>query len=133
MSRGQTLLEFAIAWPLALALIFGCVQLGVWSAEAQAAREAALAGVRVGTGATAGPDEAAGVAVAALRPWLVGAAVGRWCPGGAAPPPVWICARSRGASIEVAIGGQVPALVPLVPGGGLPLRADAVMAKEAFR
>jgi hypothetical protein len=38
------------------------------------------------------------------------------------------------AAVEVRVGGSVPALVPLVPGGrGLPVAADAKLARERFR
>jgi hypothetical protein len=45
---------------------------------------------------------------------------------------VWVCATDFGQSIEVDVGGYVPALVPLVPGTGLPLRAHVVLAREKF-
>ena len=41
--RGTAILEFALAWPVALLLALGCVELAVWGAESYAARSAALA------------------------------------------------------------------------------------------
>ncbi|MGH7777018.1 MAG: TadE/TadG family type IV pilus assembly protein [Candidatus Dormibacterales bacterium] len=133
MSRGQALVEFAVAWPVALLLVLGCVQLGVFAAESQAAREAALGGARAGTAVGSAAGSAGPVAVAALQPWLPGTRVGLWCPGSPGRPQVWVCVREATTSVEVSVGGRVPALVPLVPGGGLPLSADARLDRERFR
>ena len=55
---------------------------------------------------------------------VAGALVFAW------PGSVLSVAREKG--IEVDVGGSVPPLVPLVPGGGLPLRAHLVLVKERF-
>ncbi|TAN32095.1 hypothetical protein EPN29_10245 [bacterium] len=131
--RGAAVMEFALAWPVTLLLVLGCVELAVWEAEAFAARSAALAGARAATVAGAGPGAAAAAALYALAPSLVGAAAVIWCPGQpAAPAGVWVCATDLGSAVQVEVGGSVPALVPLVPGGGLPLHAYAVLQKETF-
>ena len=93
MSRGNALLEFAIAWPIVLLLVAGSIQLSIWGAESYSVRQAALAGARAASVAGAGPDVGVTVAQGALGRSLVGAHSGPWCPGAAAPPPdVWICA-----------------------------------------
>jgi hypothetical protein len=131
--RGTALVEFALAWPVALFLVLACVELSVWGTEAVAARSAALAGARAGSVAGALPDAAAAMAIRVLDSSLVGASASSWCPGhGGEQPPIWVCARDLGASVEITIGGRAPALVPLVPGGGLPLHADVVTQKERF-
>jgi hypothetical protein len=119
---------------VALLLVLGSVQLGVWGSEAYAVRQAAVAGARAATGTGGSAAVAAGVALATLRPALVGAAAGSWCPGAAAPPPpVWVCVTFSPTSVEVRISGSVPGLVPLPPSGGLPVAADVVMAREVFQ
>ena len=133
MSRGQALVEFAVAWPVTLLLVLVCVQLGVFAAEAQAAREAALVGARSGTALGSGPAASAALAVDALRPWVIGAEVGAWCPGKPDQPQVWVCGQGTGDWVDVSIGGRVPALVPLLPGGGIPLAADVRLDTERFR
>jgi hypothetical protein len=131
--RGTALVEFALAWPVALSLVLGCVEIAVWGAEAFAARSAALAGARAASVAGAPPSVGSVVALHALEPSLVGASAAPWCPGQAgARPEIWVCARDLGPTVEVSIGGTVPALVPLVAGGGLPLRAHVVLQKEMF-
>ncbi len=131
--RGTALMEFALAWPIVLLLVLGTVELAVWESEATAARGAALAGARAGTVAGAGPAVASGVAIHALSASLVGVRASAWCPSDPRPAPVlWVCAIDRGAAVQVDVGGSVPALVPLVPGAGLPLRAHAVLSKETF-
>ena len=139
MSRqhGQALAEFALGWPVLLLAVLGAVQLGIWSAEAFAARAAAVSGARAGTVVGGGAPAAQAIAIAALRPSLAGAPISGWCPppegGGGPPAGVWVCARDRSGAIEVQVGGTVPALVPLVPGSrGLPLRADVTMPKATF-
>lgn len=135
MSRGSALLEFAIAWPVSLLLVAGCIQLAVWGSESFAAREAALAGAHAGTVAGSGADAAATVTIAALGRSLVGVRARRWCPGSTdLAPEVWVCARLRNGSVQVVVAGTVPALLPLVPGGhGLPIRASVVLSQETFR
>jgi hypothetical protein len=133
--RGAALAEFAITWPLTLLMVLAAVEFSVWSAEAAAARSAALAGARAGTAVGGTPELAQSVTLAALRPSLAGTAPAPWCPGAAAPAPaVWVCAAGGpAAGIDVRVGGTVPALVPLLPGrGGLPLHADVSLPREAF-
>lgn len=131
--RGTALMEFALAWPVALLLVLGAVQTAVWGSEVFAAQSAALAGARAGAVAGASPAVAVGVTVRTLSPSLVGVTASAWCPGESQPlPPVWACARDLGAAIQVDVGGVVPALVPLVHAGGLPLSAHVVVQKEAF-
>lgn len=126
-------MEFALAWPVALLLVLGCVEISVWGSEAYAARAAALAGARAATVSGASPASGEAVALRALAPSLVGTTAGVWCPAqGGAPAQVWVCVRDLGSTVEVTVGGTVPALVGLVPGGGLPLHADVVLEKETF-
>jgi len=135
VSRGQALAEFALGWPVLLLAVLCAIEVGIWSAEAFAARAAALSGARAGAVAGGGAGTALTVTLAALRPSLAGAKATAWCPETGTPPPagVWVCARDRGAAIEVVVGGSVPALVPLLPGStGLPLHADATMPKATF-
>ena len=131
-SRGAALIEFALAWPVALLLVLGAVELALWASESFAVRAAALAGARAATVAGAGPDVAAEVALRALRPAVFGTAVTAGCD--VAPPPagITVCARDIGPQIEVDVDGSVPALVPLAPGGGLPVSAHVVMRKELY-
>jgi Flp pilus assembly protein TadG len=131
--RGAAILEFALAWPVALLLALGCVELAVWSAESFAARSSALAGARAASVAGSNPRIAALVTIRALSPSLVGVQAGAWCPGqGGAPPPVWVCATDLGPTVQVEVGGSVPALVPVGVGRGLPLHAQVEIQKEAF-
>jgi hypothetical protein len=131
--RGTALMEFALAWPVALVLVLGAVEAAVWGSETIAAQSAALAGARAGAVAGATPAIAVGVALRVLAPSLVGVTASSWCPQEARPrPSVWVCARDLGSAIEVAVGGVVPALVPIVYEGGLPLRARVVLEKEVF-
>lgn len=131
--RGAAILEFALAWPVALLLALGCVELAVWSVESFAARSAALAGARAAAVAGSTPQIAALVTIRALSPSLVGVQAGAWCPeqGGDAPP-VWVCAMDLGPAIQIDVGGSVPSLVPVGLGNGLPLHAHIEMQKEAF-
>jgi Flp pilus assembly protein TadG len=131
--RGAAILEFALAWPVALLLVLGCVELAVWGAESFAAWAAALAGARAASVAGANPRIAEIVTMRVLSPSLVGVQAGAWCPGqvGAAPV-VWVCAKDQGATVQVDVGGSVPALVPIGFGRGLPLRAHVEIQKETF-
>ena len=109
------------------------VETAVWAAEAYAAHAATVAGARAGAIAGGTAQVASAVTLRTLSASLVGVVPRPWCPGASPlPPPVWVCATDLGQSIEVDIGGSVPALVPLVPGSGLPLRAHVVLAKEKF-
>ena len=132
---GSALLEFAIAWPVALLLVLGSVQLAVWSSEAFAARQAAIAGARAASGLSGSASLAASVALTALRPALVGVTAAPWCPGGPPPrPKVWVCVTLAPTSVEVKVSGRVPPLVPLLPlAAGLPIFADVVLAREVFQ
>jgi hypothetical protein len=131
--RGAAILEFALAWPVALLLVLGCVELAVWGAESFAARSAALAGARAAAVVGSNPRIVALVTIRALSPSLVGVKADVWCPGevGAAPP-VWVCATDQGPAMQVEVGGSVPALVPIGPGQGLPLHARVEIQKERF-
>ncbi|HVS48901.1 MAG TPA: TadE family protein [Candidatus Dormibacteraeota bacterium] len=131
--KGAALVEFALAWPVALLLTLGCVELAVWGAESFAARSAALAGARAATVAGSDPRVAATVTVRVLTSSLVGAQARVWCPAQRGDSPtVWVCATDLGGAVQVEVGGSVPALVPVGPGAGLPLRAHVVLQKEAF-
>ncbi|HEV2967878.1 MAG TPA: TadE/TadG family type IV pilus assembly protein [Candidatus Dormibacteraeota bacterium] len=131
--RGAAILEFALAWPVALLLALGCVELAIWGAESYAASSAALAGARAGSVTGSSPRIAALVTMRALSPNLVGVQAGAWCPGQAgAAPPVWVCAADLGSAVQVEVGGAVPALVPVGLGRGLPLHAHVEIQKEAF-
>ena len=132
--RGAALMEFALVWPVALLLVVGAVEVAVWSAETYTVRAASLAAARAGSvaGGTAGAAEA--VAIRSLSAGLVGVDAAVWCPGAPGPaPPLWVCATDLGGAIEVDVGGAVPALVPLVPGAGLPVHAHVVLDKERFK
>ncbi len=129
--RGSALVEFALAWPVALLLVVGAVQTALWAGESFAARSAVLAGARAGTVAGAGADVAAKVAFRALRPAIFGTSVTLSC---ASPPAsgLDVCARDLGSAVEVDVSGTVPGLVPVGPGGGLPVSARVVLQKETF-
>ena len=131
--RGTALVEFALAWPVALLLALGAVETAVWTSEAFAARSAALAGARAAAAAGGTPGVASAVTQRILSPSLVGVTVSAWCPGESqTSPALWVCARDLGDAIQVEIGGAVPAIVPLVSWRGLPLHAQVVMQKEKF-
>jgi hypothetical protein len=131
--RGAAILEFALAWPVALLLVLGSVQLAVWGAESFAARSAALAGARAASAAGSSPRVAESVTMRVLAPSMIGARPDAWCPGqGGQRPPVWVCATDLGSAMQVDVGGSVPALVPFGPEQGLPLHAQVVIQKEAF-
>jgi hypothetical protein len=132
---GSALLEFAIAWPVALLLVMASVQLAVWGSEAYAVRQAALAGARAGSGAGGSAAIAQAVALASLRPSLVGVVATPWCATSGAPEPrLWVCGILTASRAEVRIGGSVPGLVPLLPGArGLPVTADVSLDRETFR
>jgi TadE-like protein len=131
-ARGTALIEFALAWPVALLLVLGAVEMAVWSVETYAARSSALAGARVGAIAGMPPDRAADVTLRTLSPSLVGVTPEAWCPGSNRRPTVWVCATDLGSAIEMDVGGFAPALIPMVPGIGLPLKAHVVLEKETF-
>ena len=131
--RAAALVEFALAWPIALLIVLSTVETAVWAAEAYAAHSATVAGARAGAIAGGTAQVASAVTLRTLSASLVGVVPRPWCPGASlSPPPVWVCATDLGQSIEVDVGGSVPALVPLVPGTGLPLRAHVILAKEKF-
>lgn len=130
---GAAILEFALAWPVALLLMLGCVELAVWGAESFAARAAALAGARAASVPGSSPRIAEIVTMRVLAPSLVGVHAGAWCPGQEGPAPVvWVCATEQDSSVQVDVGGSVPALVPAGFEDGLPLHAHAEIHKEAF-
>jgi Flp pilus assembly protein TadG len=131
--RGTALIEFALAWPIALLLALGSVETAVWGSEAFAARSAALAGARAAAAAGGTPALAVEVTQRVLSPGLVGVSTSAWCPGESqVSPALWVCASDLGDAIQVEIGGTVPAIVPLVGSYGLPLHARAVVQKEVF-
>jgi len=131
--RGTALVEFALAWPIALLLALGTVETAVWASETFAARSAALAGARAAAGAGGTPEVAVEVTRHVLSPSLVGVSASAWCPGEShSSPALWVCARDLGDAIQVEIGGAVPAIVPLVREDGLPLHAQVVVQKETF-
>lgn len=130
---GTALVEFALAWPIALLLALGTVETAVWASETFAARSAALAGARAATGADGSPEVAVAVTRHVLSPSLVGVSASAWCPGESHPAPaLWVCARDLGDAMQVEIGGVVPAIVPLVSQDGLPLHAKVMVQKERF-
>jgi hypothetical protein len=133
--RAAALVEFALAWPVAMLVVVASVEAAVWAAEAYAAHSAALAGAEAGSGAGASRLDATRVALRSLSASLVGTVPSEWCPSAPAAqePAVWVCTIDLGGAIEVDVGGTAPALVPMGPGGGLPLRAHVVLPKEAFR
>jgi Flp pilus assembly protein TadG len=133
-SRGTALMEFALAWPVVLLLVLGAVQFAVWESEVASAHQAAVAGARAGTIAGAGVDVAARVALRAMSASLVGVSATTWCSRDRRPMPrgVWVCATDLGLAVQVDVGGSVPALFPISPAGGLPLRAHVVLSKETF-
>ena len=131
--RGTALIEFALAWPVAVLLVLGAVEIAVWGSEAFAVRSAALTGARAGAVAGATAALAVEVTRRTLSPSLVGVTASAWCPGESRPPPmIWICARDLGSAMEVEVGGVAPAIVPLVNHGGLPLHSHVVVQKEVF-
>ena len=131
--RGSALVEFALAWPIALFVVLFTVQAAVWASEVYAARAASLAGARAGTVVGGNSTVASDVARRVLQSSLIGVVPVAWCPGATGvAPPLWVCALDLGGVVEVDIGGSAPAIVPLVPGGGLPVRAHVVLQKEAF-
>ena len=134
MKRGAALVEFALAWPIALLIVLATVEAAVWAEEAYAARSAAIAGGRAGAVAGGSAAVATTVTLRALSSSLIGVVPKPWCPDmSVPPPPVWVCAADLGRSIDVQVGGYVPALVPLAPGSsGLPLRAHVALPKEEF-
>lgn len=130
---GTALMEFALAWPVALVLVLGAVETAIWGSETFAAQSSALAGARAGAVVGASSEIAVAVTLRSIAPSLVGVTAASWCPQESRPaPPVWVCARDLGSAIEVDVGGVVPALVPIVHERGLPLSARAVVVKEVF-
>lgn len=131
--RAAALAEFALAWPVALIIVLSTVEAAVWAAEAYAVRAGAVAGARAGAVAGGTAEVAAAVTLRTLSSSLIGVVPRPWCPGDKpSPPPVWVCARDLGESMQVDVGGAAPTLVPLAAGAGLPLHAHVVLAKEAF-
>jgi hypothetical protein len=132
-TRGTALIEFALAWPVALFLALGAVETAVWGSEAFAARSAALAGARAAAVVGATPAIAAEVTRRRLSPSLVGVTASAWCPGESPrAPAVWVCAQDLGSAIQVDVGGVAPAIVPLLNLSGMPLSAHVVIHKEVF-
>jgi len=114
-------------------LVLGAVETAVWASESFAARTAALAGARAAAAAGGNDDLAVAVTLRLLAPGLVGVSASAWCPGESKQAPaLWVCGRDLGDSMEVEIGGVVPAIVPMVAEGGLPLHARVAVQKEVF-
>lgn len=134
--RGSALTEFALAWPLILLLVLSAIQVAVYGVESYSAREAALVGARIASERGASLDVAQQAAIRALSPALAGASAAAWCPpapDGESPPRwVWVCAQNTSNGVEVRVGGQVPAVVPLPAISTLPITADARLAREVF-
>jgi Flp pilus assembly protein TadG len=132
--RGSGLTEFALAWPIILLLVLAAIQIAVYGVEAYTARAAALTGARVGSERGASAALAEDATLRTLRPALAGATAEAWCPaaGVTAPRWVWVCAVESGAGVQVRVGGQVPAIVPLPLRPVLPVSADARLAAEVF-
>ena len=131
---GSALLEFAIAWPVALLLVVGTVQLAIWGTEVYAVRQAALAGARAGSGVGGGTAVGLAASLEVLRPSLVGVSPAAWCPGQPRPPRLWVCVRESASLTQVTIRGTVPGLLPLLPGGlWLPVGADVALPRETFQ
>lgn len=132
MQSGAALLEFAIAWPVVLLLVFGAVRLSLWAEESFAAREAALAGARAAavSGGSTGTGDS--VALNVLRPAIFGGEVVASCEPAAVGDVLQVCTREVGAAIDVTVAGTVPALLPLPVRQGLPIRAHVLLAKEVF-
>lgn len=131
--RGTALVEFALAWPIAVLLALGAVQTAVWASESFAARAAALAGARAAAAAGGNQELAVAVTQRLLSPSLVGVSASAWCPGESLPAPaLWVCSRDLGDAMQVDVGGEVPAIVPLAGEEGLPLHASVVVQKEMF-
>ena len=128
--RGAALVEFALAWPVALLLVLGAVQITLWATESFAARAAILAGARAATVGGSSPDVAAKVAVRVLQPAIFGTSVRASC-ARATAADLRICARDLGDAVEVDVDGTVPALVPLIA-GGLPIDGQVILQKELF-
>ena len=128
--RGAALVEFALAWPVALLLVLGAVQVTLWASESFAARAAILAGARTATVGGSTADVAAIVAVRALRPAIFGTTVRASC-ANENSSYLRVCARDLGDAVEVDVDGTVPALVPLIA-GGLPVDAQVILQKELF-
>jgi hypothetical protein len=132
-NRGTALIEFALAWPIALLLALGTVETAVWGSETFAARSAALAGARAAAAAGGTPALAVDVTRRILSPSLVGVSTSAWCPGQSQiSPALWVCASDLGDAMQVEIGGVVPAIVPLVGTDGLRLHARVAVQKEVF-
>ncbi len=128
--HGAALVEFALAWPVALLLVLGAVQVTLWASESFAARAAILAGARAASVGGSSPDVAAKVAVRILQPAIFGTSVHTSCAQDQASD-FRVCARDLGDAVEVDVDGAVPALVPLIA-GGLPVDAHVVLQKELF-
>lgn len=133
--RGSVLVEFALVWPLVLLTTLASVQVALWGSAAFAARAAALAGARVGAAAGGSPAAAFAAAAPVLRAAMPQTSISAWCPGQPLRPQgVRVCAVSHPAGFEVEIGGTLPGLVPLVPGGQGPgIHADVALPYERFQ
>lgn len=132
--RGDALVEFALAWPVAVLLTAGGVQLALWSAELSAVQEASLAGASIGQSPAASAAQVDDAALAVLRPWAGGVRPVSWCPGDpGVQPQLWVCASLTPAHVEVRAGGELQPLLALLPGRGLPFEAEVQLPREAFQ
>jgi hypothetical protein len=119
---GQATVEAALAFPLLLALALGLTQLALFSHAQTVVTGAVQDGARVASSADRTVDD--GVAHARA---LLEAGLGR----GAAD--VGLRGVDDGAVVAVEASGRLRAIIPWVADATLPMRARAVVSREAFR
>ncbi len=155
-ASGQAMVEFALALPLCLMVLLGCIQLGLYALTRGSAVTAAERGARVAAGAAVSATGAPAVdrVYAAIRSQLAGGLIGgqpaplapiqgscptldRSWPAGT----IYVCAvASANGTVEVAVRGWVHALVPPSFGlgspdwrtGALPIDVDEVVHTAVF-
>lgn len=130
--RGSALVEFALAWPVALLIVLGAVEISLWASESFAARDAALAAARAEAVAGGSPAAASRIAISDLQAGVFGAPVIASCNRALGGEGIEVCVRDLGPEVDVAIDGSVPSLVPLAAGHALPISAHAVVRKEVY-
>ena len=154
-AAGQTTVEFSLVVGVVLVLLLGSLQVGLYVLERSVAVTATEKGVRAAAAATGSPVDgpATGTVFSTVeRPLssgLIGAhsqwrdPVGGRCAALDDSWPVgvvYVCsvASSTAGTVEVAVRGWVPALVPptfgltSARGGALPLDFDAVVHTAVF-